>query len=160
MTQSTFVLVEGLFEPSTSVTPDTMKQAEKEGKKKIEMLARAFTDPLIVMPGGWADTIPSWMKEQIPIRRMIQLMKNEDCNLATDLEALIYTYTASLVAPFDREWVDIHVYLTHKCITEAGREFPEDELLQVKPLDEYQLRELNELKRWIRNRQETAHKRG
>ena len=31
----------------------------------IEDLVGVFTDPLIVFPGGWGDTLPDWIKTEI-----------------------------------------------------------------------------------------------
>ena len=41
----------------------------------ISDLVGSLTDPIIVMPGGWGDTLPSWIREEITIERMIENMK-------------------------------------------------------------------------------------
>lgn len=131
--------------------PGLLRKAERETKKQIEELVRVFTAPLIVMPGGWHDTIPDWMKHEVTIRRLINLMKGNEGE-ATDIEACIYMYTASFQAPMGRDWTQIYLYLATKCMEEAGRgKVPED--IRVTELDDYQERQLRKFKEWIWRRQ-------
>ena len=138
--------------------PVLARKAEREAKKKFEALVRGFTDPLIVMAPEWADTIPGWMKREVTLRRLIQVMKGNYDDEATDIEACICLYTASLRAPFGRDWTEIYLYLCIKCMEEAGRRVPEDFVKEMFPsgnpgLDKWQERKLRNLKVWIRERQ-------
>ena len=50
--------------------PDSQKSEGKKCKsenpdKMIKDLVGVFTDPLIVFPGGWEDTLPDWIKTEI-----------------------------------------------------------------------------------------------
>lgn len=135
--------------------PNRLRIAERKAKKQMDALVRVFTDPLVVMPGGWHDTIPEWMKGEVTLRRLIQVM-NGDFEEATDIEVCIYLYTASLQAPMFRDWCEIYFWLVKKCMKEAGKDFPKD--FEVKELTDYQKGMLRDLKRWIRGSQK-RHKR-
>lgn len=67
----------------------------------------ALQAPIVYHPGGWADTVPDWMKEAVPLERLKALESGEE--LATDIEVAIYLYTASCVAPMSHEWAKIYV---------------------------------------------------
>lgn len=41
----------------------------------ISDLVGTFTDPIIVFPGGWGDTLPDWIKTQIALERLAENMK-------------------------------------------------------------------------------------
>ena len=54
-----------------------------------------FTDPILVFPGGWGDTLPDWIKGAITMDRLemgIRASKGED-ETGTDAEACAYVYT-------------------------------------------------------------------
>ena len=73
--------------------------------KGISELAGVFTDPILVFPGGWGETLPEWLKGAITMERMIDNMKalkGEEMT-GTDAEACAYLYTASLTAPMDHD---------------------------------------------------------
>ena len=63
-------------------------------------LVGTFTDPIIVFPGGWGDTLPDWIKTQITLERLVESMKEApgEQPTGTDAEATAYLYTASLTA--------------------------------------------------------------
>lgn len=117
--------------------------------KQIDNLVGALMDPIIVMPGGWGDSLPDWIKGAIQIERLLQLMKGEE--MATDAEACAYLYTASLTNPIDRDWTQVYLYVAGKVVSRnKGTEIPED--IKVDSLDDYQMGLLRDLKRWIWNR--------
>lgn len=122
------------------------RQAERELNKQIKRLAWSLTKPIVVCPGGWEDTIPKWMKAEVTLQRLIQNMKGEE-SMATDIEALCYLYTASLVAPFSESWTNVYVYLTKKCMEARDKEWPKD--MGNPTLTEYQQDLLKHLKEWI-----------
>jgi len=117
----------------------------------ISDIVGTFTDPIIVFPGGWGDTLPEWIKTQITIERMAESMKEArgEQPSGTDAEATAYLYTASLVAPMGRDWTKIYLYVAGKTYTCANRggEFPED--IKVQTLNEEQMAELKRLKEWL-----------
>ena len=117
--------------------------------KQIDSLVGALMDPIIVMPGGWGDSLPDWIKGAIQLERLALLMKGEET--ATDAEACAYLYTASLTNPIGSDWARIYLYIAGKVVSRnKGTEIPED--IKVDSLDEDEMRLLRELKRWIWDR--------
>ena len=110
----------------------------------------ALTDPIIVFPGtGWEQDIPKAQKDRVPIERMLHQMLclrgKAEWNEATDLEAMLYLFPASLAAPMGSHWTRIYLYLGTQCLP-----LPED--IQEKTLDNYEMGMLRDLKRWIYHR--------
>jgi len=109
-----------------------------------------LTDPIVVFPGGWADTIPQWLKTAITLERMIGDMKGMkgDEPTGTDAEACAYLMTVSLTQPMDSDWTQIYLYVASQTYKrwEKG-EMPTD--IVVDSLSKYQMTELNRLKSWI-----------
>jgi hypothetical protein len=84
---------------------------EKELEKGISNLVGVFTDPIIVFPGGWGDTLPDWLKNAITLERLamnVKALKGEGMT-ATDAEACAYLYTAALTQPMDHDWGQIYL---------------------------------------------------
>ena len=118
--------------------------------KQIDELVGALTDPIFVMPGGWGNTLPDWIKNQIILERLAENMKalKEEKLTGTDAEACAYLYTASLEAPIDSDWTQIYLYVAGKVMTKAkNTQIPED--IKVDSLNDYQMRLLQDLKDWI-----------
>lgn len=120
-------------------------------EKGISDIAGVFTDPIVVWPGGWEDTIPPWIKEAITLERLIENIRalKEGNMTATDAEACAYCYTAFLCQLPDRDWVTIYQYLVTK-VSEMHRKevtIPED--MRVDTLNEEQKRSLRNLKDFI-----------
>jgi len=121
----------------------------KTMEKGISEIVGVFTDPIIAWPGGWMDSIPEKVKQQITIERLVMCMKaaKGEEPTGTDAEALAYMYPRTLEAPLDRGWVDIYLYLGTKVMAGTGAEIPED--IRKDSLDDEQMRDLNRLKAWI-----------
>ena len=119
-------------------------------EKGISEIAGVFTDPILVFPGGWGDTLPEWLKGAITLERLemnMRTLKGEEMT-GTDAEACAYLYTAGLTAPMDYDWSQIYLYIAGKTYARhKGNQVPED--IQVESLNDYQLRELNRLKSWL-----------
>jgi len=111
--------------------------------KQIDALVGALTDPIIVFDPSWADVLPDWLKGEIKMRRLAQLMKGEE-GIATDAEALAYVSNASLAQPLASDWVDIYQYLLTRVM---GEKVPED--MRKESLDDWRMHQLKELKEWI-----------
>ncbi len=78
---------------------------EKQIEKGISEIVGALTDPIIVYPGGWGDTLPDWLRNAITLERLVMNMKalkGEEMT-GTDTEACAYLYTAGLTAPMDHD---------------------------------------------------------
>ena len=109
-----------------------------------------FTDPILVFPGGWGDTLPDWIKGAIIMGRLEMSVRSSrgDEETGTDAEACAYLYTAGLTAPMDHNWSQIYLYVATKTYARhKGGEVPED--IRVESLDDYQMGELKRLKDWL-----------
>ena len=47
----------------------------KTVEQGISDIVGCLTDPIIVFPGGWGDTLPDWLKTAITLERMMGDMK-------------------------------------------------------------------------------------
>jgi len=123
---------------------------EKQVEKGISEIVGVFTDPILVFPGGWGDTLPEWLKQAITLERLAMNMrafKGEEMT-GTDTEACAYLYTASLTAPLDHDWTQIYFYIATQTYRRWGKnEMPGD--IAVDSLNDEQVRELNRLKEWL-----------
>ena len=136
-------------------TPETME-------KGISDIVGVFTDPILVFPGGWGDSLPVWLKNAITLERLamnMKALKGEEMT-GTDAEACAYLYTAGLTAPMDHDWSQIYLYIAGKTYSRhKGNQVPDD--IQVESLNDYQTAELNRLKSWLyRKRTQVRQERG
>ena len=117
----------------------------------IDDIVGALCDPIIVMPGGWGDDLPDWLRKRVTLERLCENMlalKEGREPTATDAEAACYLFTASLSAPIGSDWTQIYLYVAGgEMKDEAKTEMPAD--IKVEALTEYQWRELKQLKNWI-----------
>jgi hypothetical protein len=124
---------------------------------KFKSLMSCLFSPIITWPSYRIDDIPKDLLDDVRLERMVNMMKNmkngEEVKEATDVEALIYLYTASLSMPLDDEWTEIYLWLTKKHLEKNKKELP-DFLKEIGELDEYERELLSELKRWIYNAQQ------
>ena len=134
---------------------------DKTMEKGISDIVGVFTDPILVFPGGWGDTLPDWLKSTITLERLVMNMRELKGELptGTDAEACAYLMTASLTFPFDHEWTKLYLYIAGKTYTrwrtkESGVEMPED--IRVESLNDEQMRDLDRLKAWIYEKRKTA----
>jgi hypothetical protein len=118
--------------------------------KGISDIVGVFTDPILVFPGGWGDTLPEWLKQAITLERLVMNMKalkGEEIT-GTDAEACAYLMTVSLTQPIDSDWTRIYLYIAGKvCRQHKQAEIPGD--IKVESLDDGQMRDLARLKEWI-----------
>ncbi|AQU02711.1 MAG: hypothetical protein QQM50_03000 [Dehalococcoides mccartyi] len=122
----------------------------KTSDAMISDLVGTFTDPIIVYPGGWGDTLPDWLKEAITLERLETNIKasNNDEPTGTNVEACAYLYTAGLTAPMDHDWSQIYLYVaTQTYSRHKDNQVPED--IRVESLSDYQMGELCRLKSWL-----------
>ena len=130
-------------------------------EKGISEIVGCLSDPIIVFPGGWGDSLPDWLKDAIPLERLamnMRALKGEEMT-GTDAEACAYLNTASLTQPMDSDWTQIYLYIAGKTYhhwrtKESGVEFPED--IRVEAISDDQMRDLNRLKAWLYQRRVTA----
>ena len=109
-----------------------------------------FTDPILVFPGGWGDTLPDWLKGAITMERLIENMKalKGEPMTGTDAEACAYLMTVSLTQPMDSDWSEIYLYVAGKTYSRHKQGgLPED--IRVESLRDGQVRDLDRLKAWL-----------
>ena len=116
----------------------------------VSDLVGTFTDPILVFPRGWGDTLPDWIKGAITLERLeanIRISRGDEPT-GTDAEACAYLYTAGLTAPMDHDWSQIYLYVATKTYARyEGGEVPDD--IRVEALNDYQTGELKRLKDWL-----------
>ncbi|MBU1037402.1 hypothetical protein KKF32_05290 [Patescibacteria group bacterium] len=118
----------------------------------IDDLVGALCDPIIVYPSGWQDTLPDWIKPQITLERLIMNIKviKEGGVPVGDTEALAYIYPRTMEAPMSEQWYRIYMYVFNQAMKFKKTEVPED--LKSEKLSDYDMQQLNQLKRWIYER--------
>ena len=119
-------------------------------ERGISDIVGVFTDPILVFPGGWGDTLPDWLKGAITMERLIMNVESLKTGqmTGTDAEACAYLMTISLTQPMDSDWTEIYLYVSTKvCSRWKKVEVPED--VRVESLRDDQMRDLNRLKDWI-----------
>ena len=123
---------------------------ERQIEKGISEIVGALTDPIIVFPGGWGDTIPDWLKTAITLERVMgnmKALKGEEPT-ATDAEACAYLMTVSLTQPIDSDWTQIYLHIAAQTYKRWNKgEMPAD--IAVDSISNYQVGELNRLKAWL-----------
>jgi len=128
----------------------------KTVERGISNIVGALTDPIIVFPGGWGDTLPDWLKSATTLERLVmdmRALKGEEMT-GTDAEACAYLYTAGLTAPMDHDWTQIYLYIAGKTYTRWKKaEIPQD--IVVESLTDGQMRDLNQLKEWLYQKRTT-----
>lgn len=126
-------------------------------EKGISEIVGALTDPILVFPGGWGDSLPDWIKTSITLERLamnMRALKGEEMT-GTDAEACAYLYTASLTQPIDHDWGQIYLYIATQTYRKWGKnEMPDD--IVVDKLDDEQMRDLNRLKAWLYHKRTTV----
>jgi hypothetical protein len=129
----------------------------KTMEQGISDLVGCLTDPIIVFPGGWGDTLPEWLKTAVTLERLemnIKAIRGEEI-AGTDAEACAYLMTVSLAQPIDGDWTQIYLYIATKTCRRWGKtETPGD--IAVDSISDYQINELNRLKEWLYRRRTQA----
>ncbi len=129
----------------------------KNVNSMIDDLVGTLTDPIIVYPGGWGDSLPEWLKNAITLERLTENMKATKGAqpTGTDAEACAYLNTASLTVPMDNDWSQIYLYVAGKTYARWRKsEMPDD--IRVDSLNNQQTADLNRLKEWLYSRRTTA----
>ena len=118
----------------------------------IDDLVGALCDPIIVYPSPWQDTLPDWIKPQITLERLIMNMKvtKEGGVPVGGTEVLAYIYPRTMDAPMSEQWFRIYMYVFNQAMKFKKTEVPED--LKSEKLSDYDMHQLDDLKRWIYDR--------
>ncbi|MFC2006557.1 hypothetical protein ACFLUQ_00075 [Chloroflexota bacterium] len=129
----------------------------KTVEKGISDVVGCLTDPIIVFPGGWGDTLPDWLKTAITLERMMgdmKALKGEE-STGTDAESCAYLMTLSLTQPMDSDWIQIYLYIAGQSYKRWNKsEMPAD--IAVDSISDYQMGELNRLKSWLHHQRVKA----
>lgn len=123
----------------------------------IDDLVGTLTDPIIVYPGGWGDSLPEWLKNAITLERLTENMKASkgEQPTGTDAEVCAYLNTASLTMPMDNDWSQIYLYVASKTYTRWRKsDMPDD--IRVESLNNQQMTDLDRLKEWLYRRRSMA----
>ena len=138
-----------LIQTEESAAKPKARAKQKSSEQHISDLVGALTDPIIVFPGGWGDTLPDWLKTAVTLERLVMSAKEAkgEESTGTDAEACAYLYTASLTQPMDHDWTEIYLYIAGKCCKQEGKEVPED--IKMETLRDDQIADLNRLKAWL-----------
>jgi len=118
--------------------------------KGISEIVGCLTDPIIVFPGGWGNTLPMWLKDAITMERMLENMKalKKGESTGTNAEACAYLMTVSLTQPMDNDWTQIYLYVAGQTYQRWNKgEMPAD--IAVESISAFQIGELNRLKVWL-----------
>src|SRR4030042_4399413 len=106
-----------------------MTASEQKVDGWIDDIVGALFDPIIVMPGGWGDDLPEWLRTRVTLERLAEniVATREDREItATDAEVACYLFTASLSVPIGGDWTQIYLYVAGGEIKEGGKaEIPE-----------------------------------
>jgi hypothetical protein len=122
-------------------------------ERGVSDIVGCLTDPIIVFPGGWGDTLPDWLKTAITLERMIGNMKElkGEVPIGTDAETCAYLMTVPLTQPMDSDCTQIYLYVASQTYKRWGKgEMPTD--IVVESISDYQTGELNRLKTWLYGR--------
>ena len=123
---------------------------EKQVEKGISEIVGALTDPIIVFPGGWGDTLPEWLKTAITLERMVgnmKALKGEEAT-GTDAEACAYLMTVSLTQPMDSDWTQIYLYVAGQTYKRWNKGVMSADIA-VDSISDYRMGELDRLKGWL-----------
>lgn len=125
------------------------RQSEEEAEHKFELLFSMFERPMVydAMGRGWEETLPDWVKQEVTLERLIQVMKGEEGE-ATDAEVIAYLYTANLARPIGHEMTNVYCHLVSKLMKAKGKDVSEIDHPTLGPDEE---RELKDLRRDIWN---------
>jgi len=119
-------------------------------EKGISDIVGVFTDPILVFPGGWGDTLPDWLKGAITMERLMMNVESLKTGqmTGTDAEACAYLMTVSLTQPMDSDWSEIYLYVAGKTYSRHKQGgLPDD--IRVESLRDDQIRDLDRLKAWL-----------
>ena len=128
------------------------KGPELSLEQQISEMVGVFSDPIIVYPGSWQDSLPEKIRQDITTCRLIRLLKG-DMEMATWPEVCAYFYTLTLCFPPQERVVRMYMYAMTQY---KGDLFPED--LRREILESHEMDELNRFRRWIRAKQLEARR--
>lgn len=87
---------------------------------------RYLFGPVMHQAGGWADTVPAWLRDRVGAARLHVLQReatnsSQSVGLASDEEALIIIYESVLCGPPTEVIGSLYPKLTYRVMKAAGR---------------------------------------
>lgn len=76
--------------------------------------------PIIFHGAGWSDTLPAWMRAELPRARVAHYALTQDENVASDLDVAAYLMSASLEMPLNAEYAHIYLWVCANAIRAYG----------------------------------------
>ena len=111
---------------------------------ELERQIKRMFAPIVVFT-GCEDFVTEEMKARIHIERLLTPFEKS----ATDYEAMVYLFTASLAVPFSERWYNIYTFLFSKYYPEQAKRIG----VYRENISESEKRELSRLKKWIYQKQ-------
>lgn len=90
--------------------------------------------------------IPEYLNNLAKCHRILNSLQCVNDKIATEFDALVFLYTASLCVPFNTTWFNIYIYLFRKFFPQHAKVI---DLPEVESLDPYEVAKLTDLRRWI-----------
>lgn len=124
---------------------------ERQGEERfVKSIMYTFYAPLVLYP-GWEDSFKDkWL--EVTAHRMKHQAEIFEEQVCTELEAMLYISSATLVAPPSHDWFQIYMWLFHRWKPEMA------EQMDLKPdhpeLDMNQKEDLARLRSWIFRKQQ------
>ena len=136
----------------------TVKSYKKQTDDFVFNFMDCLTSPIIVFKSAWQDTIPKDILKNIKLSRLLCSMQQEE--MASLTETLAYIMPRTYEAPMPTEWVNIYTWLGLKYATQFQNSNQLNAMTEIAPseLSEYEMRLLNNLRRWIYNKRRKALK--
>jgi hypothetical protein len=134
------------------------KSNKKRNNDFVFNFMDCLTSPIIVFKSAWQDTIPEEILKNIKLSRILCSMKQEE--KASLTEALAYMMPRTFEAPMPTEWVNIYTWLGLQYATQFKNNDQLNAMSEIAPseLSEYEIRLLNNLRRWIYDKRRKALK--
>lgn len=142
--------------PFTTTSPTTRSRPAPDALQSgINRMVEALSAPIIVADHAWGETIPADLLAECKTQRMVAFARAgyADWNEATDAEVTAYLYTAGLLAPMQRDYADVYLWLGKKWKPAIGELAPDE-------LSPDQERLLRELRVTLRNKQRNVYRAG
>jgi hypothetical protein len=136
----------------------TLKPNKKRSNDFVFNFMDCLTSPIIVFKSAWQDIIPKDILKNIKLSRLLCSMQQEET--ASLIEALTYMMPRTYEAPMPTEWVNIYTWLGLQYASQFKNSDQLDAMKKIAPneLSEYEMRLLNNLRRWIYDKRRKALK--
>ena len=126
----------------------------------MEMLERAFKDPLVLHP-DFHGRLPAKLLKEVPYERAKQVLQcyaeDKPIEEAPDIEAILYFYSLGAVHPDAKDGFDLYAHLIYNFARARNIDIPE-KIAEYRDLAPERLEELKRFKRWIQKAKDDAYR--